>query len=163
MLPCLACVHTSSGIPLLNIHTKRRQKIKESKLHRWFLEHTWRRNPTHLNHSRLTKQIHFCNRLMSKAKSAYYTDIIKGNSKDQRSPWKAFNKILQRQPVRLLPGYHIKKHLFLFPIPMLGVDTKPAAAARNLGIYFDQNFNFRNHISQVCRSCYYHIWDIRQI
>ena len=78
-------------------------EILEAKLHRRYLERTWRRNPTHLNRSRLTKQTHLCNRLMSKAKSAYYSDIIKENSKDQRSLWKAFNKILHRQPVRLLP------------------------------------------------------------
>ena len=78
-------------------------EILQAKLHRRYLERTWRRNPTHLNRSRLTKQTHLCNRLMSKAKSAYYSDIIKENSKDQRSLWKAFNKILHRQPVRLLP------------------------------------------------------------
>jgi hypothetical protein len=77
--------------------------IMEAKLHRRSLERTWRRNPTQLNRSRLTKQTHFCNRLMSKAKSAYYTGIIKENSKDQRCLWKAFNKILHRQSVRLLP------------------------------------------------------------
>ena len=40
---------------------------------------------------------------MSKAKSNYYTSVISENSTDQRSLWKAFNKILHRHPVRLLP------------------------------------------------------------
>ena len=44
------------------------------------------------------------------------------------------------------------KYLSSFPIPLLGVDTKPARTARNLGVHFDQNFNFRNHIGQICRS-----------
>ena len=55
------------------------------------------------------------------------------------------------------------KYLSSFPIPLLGVDTKPARTARNLGVHFDQNFNFRNHIGQICRSCYYHIRDLRRI
>ena len=47
--------------------------IIEAKRHRRYLERTWRHNPTPLNRSRLTKQTNFCNRLMSKAKSNYYT------------------------------------------------------------------------------------------
>ena len=63
----------------------------------------WRHNSTLLNRSRLTKQTNFCNRLISKAKSNYYTSVISENSTDQRSLWKAFNKILHRHPVRFLP------------------------------------------------------------
>ena len=40
---------------------------------------------------------------MSKAKSNYYISVISENLTDQRSLWKAFNKILHRHPVRLLP------------------------------------------------------------
>ena len=45
----------------------------------------------------------------------------------------------------------------------MGVDTNPAKSARNLGVVFDQNFNFRKHISAVCSSCLYHIRDLRRI
>jgi hypothetical protein len=45
----------------------------------------------------------------------------------------------------------------------MGVDTTPTTSARNLGVVFDKNFNFRCHISQVCSSCYYHIRDMRRI
>ena len=55
------------------------------------------------------------------------------------------------------------KYLSRFPISLLGVDTKPAKSARNLGVLFDRNFNFSNHVSQVCRSCFYHIRDLRRI
>ena len=34
---------------------------------------------------------------------------------------------------------------------------------RNLGVVFDSDFNFRQHISQVCKSCFYHICDLRRI
>ena len=36
-------------------------------------------------------------------------------------------------------------------------------AARNLGLIFDTNFSFRSHVSAVCRSCRYHIRDLRRI
>ena len=39
------------------------------------------------------------------------------------------------------------KHISIFPIELLGVETYPANSARNLGVIFDKNFNFRSHIS----------------
>ena len=32
-----------------------------------------------------------------------------------------------------------------------------------LCVVFDSEFNFRQHISQVCKSCFYHIRDLRRI
>ena len=51
----------------------------------------------------------------------------------------------------------------MFPIEVLGVKTYPAKSARNLGVIFDKKFNFRPHISAICSSCIYHIWDLRHI
>ena len=48
----------------------------EFKRHHWYLKCTWRRNLTALNRSRLTTQTNFCNRQMSNAKSAHYSEII---------------------------------------------------------------------------------------
>ena len=67
--------------------------ILASKRYHRYLERVWRRNPTALNRSRLTKQTHLCNRQMSKAKSAHYSKIITEHSGDHGSLWKAFNKI----------------------------------------------------------------------
>ena len=50
-----------------------------------------------------------------------------------------------------------------FPVKLLGSDTFPSDTVRNLGVIFDINFNFRQHISQVCKSCFYHIRDLRRI
>ena len=72
--------------------------ILASKRYRRYLEHVWRRNPTLLNRSRLSRQTHLCNRQMSKAKSAYYSKIIAEHSRDYGSLWKAFNKILHHCP-----------------------------------------------------------------
>ena len=36
-----------------------------------------------------------------------------------------------------------------FPINILGNQVSPAQSVRNLGVVFDSNFNFSNHVSQV--------------
>ena len=42
------------------------------------------------------------------------------------------------------------KYLSMFPIELLGLETYPAKkSARNLGVIFDKNFNFRSHISAI--------------
>ena len=55
------------------------------------------------------------------------------------------------------------KHLSMFPIELLGVETYPAKSARNLGVIFNKIFNFRSHLSAICSSCIYHIRDLRRI
>ena len=45
----------------------------------------------------------------------------------------------------------------------IGQDTNPSTSAKNLGVLFDSSLNFRKHISQTCRTCYYHILDLRRI
>ena len=55
------------------------------------------------------------------------------------------------------------KYLSMFPIELLGVKTNPAKSARNLGVIFDKKFAFRSHISAVCSSYFYHMWDLRCI
>ena len=52
------------------------------------------------------------------------------------------------------------KYLSIFPIELLGVETYPAKSARNFGVIFDKNSNFRSHISAICSSCIYHIRDL---
>lgn len=79
--------------------------ILETKRQRRYLERVWRKNPTALNRSRLTRQTHLCNKLMAKAKSAHYSKFINDHSGDHRSLWKAFNKVLHRGPIMHLPGH----------------------------------------------------------
>ena len=50
-----------------------------------------------------------------------------------------------------------------FPTCILGQNITPAASAKNLGVTFYKNFNFRQHISQTCRCCFYLIRDLRRI
>ena len=41
-----------------------------------------------------------------------------------------------------------------FPVKLLDSDAFPSDTVRNLGVIFDSDFNFRQHISQVCKSCF---------
>ena len=56
-----------------------------------------------------------------------------------------------------------EKFLNNFPCLILGQDTNPSTSANNLGVLFDSILNFRKHISQTCRACFYHIRDLRRI
>ena len=50
----------------------------------------------------------------------------------------------------------------MFPVALLGSETHPSKSVGNLGIVFDENFNFRTHINNVCKLSYYHIRDLRR-
>ena len=50
-----------------------------------------------------------------------------------------------------------------FPTHILSQSITPAASVINLGVTFDENFNFKQHISKTCRCCFYHIRDLRRI
>ena len=65
----------------------------------------------------------------------------------------------------LLIGTKLQREKFLnnFPCLLLGQDTNPSTSAKNLGVLFDSSLNFRKHISQTCRACFYHICDLRRI
>ena len=65
----------------------------------------------------------------------------------------------------LLIGTKLQREKILnnFPCLILGQATNPSASAKNLGVLFDSNLNFRKHISQTCRACFYHIRDLRRI
>ena len=56
-----------------------------------------------------------------------------------------------------------EKILNNFPCLIPGQDTNPSSSAKKFGVVFDSSLNFRKHISQTCRACFYHIRDLRQI
>ena len=65
----------------------------------------------------------------------------------------------------LLIGTKLQREKFLnnFPCLLLGQDANPSTSAKNLGVLFDSSLNFRKHISQTYRACFYHIRDLRRI
>ena len=58
---------------------------------------------------------------------------------------------------------HRKEFMKHFPAKLLDQEITLTDSARNLGVVFDGGLNFRKHISLVCRSCYYHIRDLRRL
>ena len=49
------------------------------------------------------------------------------------------------------------------PTHILNQSVTPAPSVSNLGVNFDESFNFKQHISKICRCCFYHIRDLRRI
>ena len=50
-----------------------------------------------------------------------------------------------------------------FPINILGNKVSPAQSVRNLGVVFDSNFIFSDHVSQVIKSTRVHVRDLYRI
>ena len=50
-----------------------------------------------------------------------------------------------------------------FPVPLLQNNISPSVEVKNLGVIFDSDNSFDNHIAKVCRACYYHLRDLRRI
>ena len=80
--------------------------------------------------------------------------------------WMTTNK-LKLNPNKtdfLLIGHERQRLIYLsmFPVALLGSETHPPKTVRNLDIVFDENFNFRTHINNVCKLAYYHIHNLRR-
>ncbi len=41
--------------------------------------------------------------------------------------------------------------------------ASPSDSVRNLSVIFDSDFSFHRHVSNICKSCFYHIRDLRRI
>ena len=65
----------------------------------------------------------------------------------------------------LFIGTKLQREKFLnnFQCLILGQDTNPSTSAKNIGVAFDSSLNFRKHISQTYRACFYHIRDLSRI
>ena len=50
-----------------------------------------------------------------------------------------------------------------FPVPLLQNNISPSVEVKNLGVIFDSDNSFDNHVAKVCRACYYHLRDLRRI
>ena len=58
---------------------------------------------------------------------------------------------------------HRKKFDSYFPIDILGNLLTPAPHARNLGVTYDANLDFKRHINNTIKSCNYYIRDLRRV
>ena len=50
-----------------------------------------------------------------------------------------------------------------FPVKLLDNDICPSDSVRKLGVAFDSEFSFHKHFSNICKSRFYHIRDLRRI
>ena len=52
-----------------------------------------------------------------------------------------------------------------FPVKLPDNDISPSDSVRNLGVIFDSDVSFHKHVSNkyICKSCFYHIRDLRRI
>ena len=55
-----------------------------------------------------------------------------------------------------------RKH-FSTPTSILNHDASQASSTRNIGVTCDSELKFDYHIRQICKSCFYHIRDLKQI
>ena len=55
--------------------------------------------------SRYSRQCHYCNRQLAKAKSDYYTNMVSNNSESPRPRWNCIHQILHRRPAPSLPNH----------------------------------------------------------
>ena len=65
--------------------------------------------------------------------------------------------------LKLINECQRKKNVSEFPVDILGNPLSPTDHARNLGVNFDANFDFKRHINNIVSSCNYYICDIRRM
>ena len=50
-----------------------------------------------------------------------------------------------------------------FSVPLLQNNNSLSVEVKNLGVIFNSDNSFDNHVAKVCRACYYHLCDLGQI
>ena len=50
-----------------------------------------------------------------------------------------------------------------FPVSILGSLLHPVDSVRNLGVWFDADFSFSEHIKRTCKACFLQMCDLRRI
>ena len=56
-----------------------------------------------------------------------------------------------------------KKVAHIFPVELLNQNLAEIDSIRILGVAPDPTFSFKKHVSNICRSAFYHIRDLRRI
>ena len=49
------------------------------------------------------------------------------------------------------------------PVMIFGKLLHPSAVVKNLGVWFDANFSFANHVHNICNTCFIQMPDLRQV
>ena len=48
-------------------------------------------------------------------------------------------------------------------VRIFGNFMHPAVLVKNLGVWFDANFSFADHVCNICKTCFIHTRDLRQV
>ena len=75
------------------------------------LERRWRRSRSGYDRSKYRNYRNLCNRLMTEAKSQYFSNLIDENSENPRRLWDTINNILHRTRAAALPESNNVKSL----------------------------------------------------
>ena len=49
------------------------------------------------------------------------------------------------------------------PVRIFGNFMHPAVVVKNLGVWFDANFSFADHVLNICKTCLIQMWDHRRV
>ena len=81
-------------------------EILETKRERSRLERCWRHSHFPPDRSRFRSQCKFVRKLINKAKSVFFSNLVSESSSNPHSLWKTLNSILHRTPPNSLPDTH---------------------------------------------------------
>ena len=86
---------------------------------------------------------------------------------DDIGKWLSVNK-LKLNPDKtefiLFDSKNIRRKLGkIFPVSILGTLLSPAEAIRNLGVWCDSDSSFSCHFRNICKACFVHIRDLKQL
>ena len=85
-----------------------------------------------------------------------------------RSPSTMTSSMLKLNPDKtefIIFGSHaqLKKLDPYLPVKIFGNFMHPAVVVKNLGVWFDANFSFANHVRNICKTCFIQIRDLRRV
>ena len=75
-------------------------------------------------------------------------------------------KYAENKPWQIFPSHaQLKKLDPYLPVRIFGKKLKmhPAVVVKKLGIWFDANFAFADHVYNICKTCFIQIHDLRKV
>src|SRR6218665_1102773 len=107
---------------------------------------------------------------LSPNRFSHSTDLLLQAVK-QISSWMTSNLLCLNTSQTKFILIGLRDQLKKIPDPSISLDPDsasthtftPTSPVRNLGVTFDQNLSFSDHITQLSRSCFMHIRDLRRI
>ena len=50
-----------------------------------------------------------------------------------------------------------------FPVRIFCNSMHPTVVVKNLGVWFDANFSFADHVRSICKTCFIQMYDLRLV